>query len=243
VPVVKNHSARSMLKKAVVLDLSDIRAKAEAIVAAAKEKAASITRDANAAAGEISKGAATAGRKEGFAEGQQAGHEEGLDAGRKEGFAAAEKAHAADLAALNTAWAEALEAWKADRTAQREDGRRDLLRLALGISERIVGTVGEHDPEVAQRQVETSMALLLDRTNLTVRVNPADMPLLGKVFPAMLTAFDGAADARLEADETVARGGCTVTSPDGDIDARLETQLSNVACVLFPELSQPEAST
>lgn len=241
-PVVKNHSAQSMLKKAVVLDLTDIRAQAESIVTTAWEEATSIKRDANAAAEGIGRGAAVAGREEGFAEGEKAGREAGLEVGKKEGFAAAQAAHAADLAALNTAWAEALEDWKGERTIQREEGRRDLLRLALGIAERVVGIVAEHDSEVVQRQVELSMALLLDRTNMTIRVNPADMPLLEETLPAMLGAFDGAVDARLEEDTSIARGGCAITAPDGEVDARLETQLTNVAHVLFPELSQPEAT-
>ena len=239
-PLVKNNHASSVLNKAVVLDLVDIRGQAEAILDAAHADAARVTREARIDAEHVNKGASQAGHEEGHAQGLKAGFEEGLEAGQKEGFDAAQATHSAELASLNDAWREALNEWQAQREMQCEEGRRDLLRLALGIAERIVMSMPKHDAEVAQRQVDTSIALLLDRTELRIRVNPADTAMLEEHLPMMLEAMNGASKASIESDESISRGGCIISTPDGDVDARLEGQLSHIARTLFPELSEEE---
>lgn len=239
-PLVKNNHVGSVLNKAVVLDLVDIRGQAEVILDAAHADAARLTRAARIDAEHVNKGAFEAGREEGHAQGLKAGFEEGLNAGQKEGFDAAQAAHSAELASLNEAWREALDEWKARRETQYEEGRRDLLQLALGIAERIVMSMPKHDVEVARRQVDASIELLLDRTDLRIRVNPADTAMLEEHLPLMLEAMSGASKASIESDESISRGGCIISTPDGDVDARLEEQLSHIARTLFPELSEEE---
>jgi flagellar biosynthesis/type III secretory pathway protein FliH len=58
-------------------------------------------------------------------------------------------------------------------------------------------------------------------------VNPVDAELLGDLLsPTEMQSW------RVQADPAVERGGCIVRTPRGDVDARIETQLANLAALL-----------
>lgn len=237
-PLVKNIKARKILRSAVVLDLGDVRAEADAIVAAAHAEAARLLADTREEVASITHGAKEFGRAQGHAIGLEEGLLEGRITGKEEGTTAAFEKFEAEFSALNESWAEALAEWKRNRSIQREEGRRDLLRLSLGIAERVLRRLPKHDPTLIVEQVAAAIDLLLDRTTLTIRMNPEDRPLLEAHLPALLAATDADLEATLEEDASIARGGCVVSTPEGDVDARLGTQIERLTQALFPELTE-----
>jgi flagellar assembly protein FliH len=77
--------------------------------------------------------------------------------------------------------------------------------------------------------VERSLQMLSDREQLTIRVNPDDLKVVLDAKPQLLEAVDGIQKLTVLEDPSVRPGGCLVQTPTTEIDARLETQLQELA--------------
>ncbi|MCP4798095.1 MAG: hypothetical protein GY885_18225, partial [Phycisphaeraceae bacterium] len=49
-------------------------------------------------------------------------------------------------------------------------------------------------------------------------------------------------DLVFETDDTIVRGGCVAAAGDGEVDARLDVQMSRIVKGLFPELLESPSS-
>ena len=241
-PLVKNLHADQLLKSAVVLNLDDVRAEAVRVLEEAQAKAEQILKSAREEAKVMTSGAMDRGMSEGHAHGLKQGIEEGLESGRSEGEAAARAEFAENFKTLDTGWSEALADWNSQREFQIEGARRDLLRFSIAIAEKIVGAIPQCEPERVQSQVENALSLLIDRTRLCIRVHPADCALVEESISSLPSLLGNGGDVSVEADSTIERGGCIVGNPDGEIDARLETQLVRIVHGLLPELMEDDHS-
>lgn len=111
---------------------------------------------------------------------------------------------------------------------------QDLLRLAVRLAEKIVGREIQRDNKAVVNIVAAALQNARQQEKLTVRVNPASLPLveseIGNFASGGRTRFiDFVADPR------VAVGGCLIESEVGTIDARLETQLRILERVLLAQ--------
>ena len=234
-----------MVGNAVVMNLGDVRAEATAILDAATRQAAEIVAAAEAKAAALVEGAAEQGHAEGFARGEEAGHVAGHTAGTEAGRAAAEASMGEQLTALADGWSNALEAILKAREVLHEEARRDLVRLAMAIAERVLGALPPHDPTVVTRQVEAAVGMLAGATRLRIRIHPDDRDLVEAHFADVSSRIAAAQDTDLvlEVDESIIRGGCIVSAGDGEVDARIDAQVSRIVKGLFPELLEiPPAS-
>ncbi len=235
--LIKAAQTGELLRQAVVLDLGDLRRQGEEIIAAARRQAEAIVLEARAERERLLAGAREAGRVEGLAEGLAQGHREGVEQGRS----AALEERRAELARLESAWAEELGALCARREAMLEAARRDLLRLACLMSERITKRRIETDPRVAAAQMDAVLALVMRPTRLLIRVHPEDRGVVTEALPELVRTHAGVFERAgtdhvdLVDDPTVGRGGVVVrlaTSgdgvPGGEIDASISAQVDRI---------------
>lgn len=236
--LIKNIQAKKLIGSAVVMNLGDVRLEAEHLLAEARREAAEVIEQAKAEARTLIEGAAEQGHAEGVARGEAEGLASGLTAGTAEGHDAAEAAHGARLAAIADGWHSSLEALLAGREQLREEARRDLLRLSIAIAERVLGRLPEHDPNLVAAQVEAAVEMLAGATRLRIRINPEDQPIIETHFEKATRSIGVASemDVVLESDPAIVRGGCVVSAGDGEVDARLDSQMSRIVNGLFPEL-------
>ena len=237
-PIVKNAQARELLGSAVVLDLSDVRREAVDMVASARLEADAIIDAAREEAARLTGGAAEAGRAEGLETGLAEGRETGLEAGRTQGRAEAMASMEERLDAIATGWSASLEAFVAGRETLREEARRDLLRLSIAIAERVLGRLPAHDPGRVAEQAAAAIDMLASATRIRLRVHPEDLEIVKSHFEGVVRIAGAVQDHDLvfETDETIVRGGCVAAVGDGEVDARLDVQMSRIVKGLFPEL-------
>jgi flagellar biosynthesis/type III secretory pathway protein FliH len=79
-----------------------------------------------------------------------------------------------------------------------------------------------------------------ERSRLTLRVSPSDYALIREHLATVLEGLE-AGQVEVAADERVELGGCLLETPCGNLDGRLEVQLSNLRRTLLT--SQLEAGT
>jgi flagellar biosynthesis/type III secretory pathway protein FliH len=251
--LIKQSNARDIARDAIVLDLGDLQRQATTIVAGARTQAASIAAQAKSERERILAGAAETGRAEGFESGRKQGHQAGLAEGR----AAAIGELKERLAKLEASWNAALASFQADRDDMLRHSQRDVLRLALGVAERVTKRVVQADPQVVVSQLEALLAVIVRPTELTVRIHPDDRELLGAALPQLGARFSQARHIELVDDAALTRGSCVASTraassgavgtgganglSPGEIDASIQTQLDRIVEALLPGQTQTPA--
>ena len=147
--------------------------------------------------------------------------QQGMQLGREEG--AAEVAAVADR--LSGLLAE-LGEYKATLYSEARD---QVLELTLALVRKLLGPLAAGSPEAVVQVVERSLTLLSDREQLTIRVHPDDLKVLMEAKPKLLEGVDGIQKLTVLEDPSVRPGGCLVQTPTTEIDARLDTQLQELA--------------
>jgi flagellar assembly protein FliH len=150
-------------------------------------------------------------------EARERGFAEGYSAGLATAAAELEPARAALAAA-----ADGVRATLAELTAQAE---RQAAELALALADKVLAAALEVRPELVGDVVAGALRGVTER-ELKIEVHPDDV--------AFLT--DAAAGVEIVPERRIARGGCVVRTPDGEIDARISEQLERAAEVVRESL-------
>lgn len=110
------------------------------------------------------------------------------------------------------------------RDAAIAEVERDVLRLAVKIAEKIIAHEIDRDDETIARIVGSALRHARQSEAVTVRVNPAALP----VIENYREQFDTSGRIRFldfVPDPRVNQGGCVIVTDTGTIDAQLDTQL------------------
>ena len=149
-----------------------------------------------------------------------AAYNEGVAQGRSEMMAAHREAIEQATSAFQTAIAELV------RLRQRDvaEMETETVRLAMAITRKIVGVKAVEGAAI-QHVVKAAMEKVGDPSNLTLKLNPADISTVENLKQVLLAGDDPDAVCRIEPDETIDRGGCLIETQLGDVDARIDQQI------------------
>jgi flagellar assembly protein FliH len=161
---------------------------------------------------------------------RSAAQQEGFEAGRAEALAAVQPALAALVAAA--------EEVKAQQVAAAEALERRSVELGLALAQKIVAGALEVEPERVVEAVRTALRGIVERDRITVMVNPDDMELVRASLEDLKASLGGIEYCEVHAERRVARGGCIVRTPVGDVDARVETKLERAREVVAAALGR-----
>jgi flagellar assembly protein FliH len=187
---------------------------AESLLADARDRARALIEDAAARADSIAQDA------------RRRGHDEGFHAGRE--------AADAEMNDMLVTMRGLLEMARVERHKLIEGAEPELVRLAIGIAERVLHQQVALDRGVVVEMAKTAIARLIERDSVTVRVNPADLERM-REHRDELIALGDIRNLRLLEDKRVDRGGVVVETDAGTIDARIGTQLDEARKILHIE--------
>ncbi|MDI6826903.1 MAG: FliH/SctL family protein [Armatimonadota bacterium] len=197
------------VKKRRKVSASSPQDQARAIIESAKEEAAQILENAQLEAESL--------RTAAYNEGYQAGLQE-LDAQKQA------------LAVRATEIENEVEKQLADFWAKIEP---ELLKLAVEIAEKIIRHELAENNEYVLSTVKTALYQLRDRREIKIRVNPNDYELVRNHKDDLVCSFDGVHSLEIIEDRRVDQGGCVIESVNGELDARISTQLGEVERALM----------
>lgn len=109
---------------------------------------------------------------------------------------------------------------------------RRAIELALILAEKIVTKAIEAEPELVSSVVSGALRRAIHSGPVVLEVNPADVELVRASLEEIERTLGGLPHLDLVGERRVARGGCVVRTSEGEIDARVETQLDRAANVL-----------
>jgi len=162
-----------------------------------------------------------------------AAREEGLREGREEALAA--------LTPGLEALAQAAEAVQADQYARAERLEAHAVDLALFLAEKVIGGALAVKPDLVVEAVRGALRGIVERERVTVLVHPEDLELVRASMDAVRASLGGIEHCEVQAERRVSRGGAVVRTPDGDVDARVETKLQRAREVVEAALSSSPA--
>jgi flagellar assembly protein FliH len=158
---------------------------------------------------------------------------QGFDQGRAETIAAQQKKVDQALGALRAALDQMT------RIRQRDIGcmETETVRLALAIAQKIIGHEIAYG-SIIGHVVKAAMKKVSDPRHLTLRLNPKDVDAVNGLQRES-PADEFGSGWRVEADESIQRGGCMIETKLGDVDARIEQQIKIIAELLTDQLPKP----
>ena len=115
-----------------------------------------------------------------------------------------------------------------------ESAEPELVRLAIGIAERVLHQQIALDRGVVVEMAKVAIARLVDKESITVRVNPGDIERMKEHRDELLDSGE-IKNFRVVEDQRVDRGGVLVETDGGTIDARISTQLNEAKRLLHIE--------
>ncbi|MBU0717081.1 MAG: flagellar assembly protein FliH, partial [Planctomycetes bacterium] len=109
----------------------------------------------------------------------------------------------------------------------------DLLDFAVMVASRLTYEIGRLDREAAKANLSRALRLVSSKTDVLIRVHPDDLATMAEFADSVLKQAESSPAVRLEADESMAPGGCRVRSEPMEIDATLETQIDAMVALLL----------
>jgi len=195
-----------------VIDLEDVRMRAEAIIGEAKLKSSNILAAAKEDAEKLKKDAYDASYQKGYEEGKIKGREEGLrsvEALREEAKALLNEAHRASREYI-------------------ENQKEEIIDLALCIAEKIIGYEADMKDSVILNIAARAIEEAVVRGNLIIRVNPEDYAILDCQRDELAKAAGEDTVINIIRDSGIKRGGCRIESEESFVDATVDAQLEKI---------------
>lgn len=162
----------------------------------------------------------TLAQEEGRAEGYQSGHEEGRSAAKAEMeaavLAANEKAQRTMQIAENEAKCTVLRA------------ERQILDIVLAIADRVIPQHFMDAPQCILPLIQKALEKVKDQNAIVVRVSEENYEFVLAAKDELQMRLDGDEGLSISADPVLGNDGCIIESANGNVDAKLQTQLEIV---------------
>ena len=102
----------------------------------------------------------------------------------------------------------------------------DVLNLAFAIAEKILSHEIATDKDVICKVLEGALSKMVDQEGMKIRVNPDDYGYLKEITETPYPGLETIKNVHLEEDAAIGRGGAMIASVFGEVDARLDQQMS-----------------
>jgi len=103
-----------------------------------------------------------------------------------------------------------------------------LVELSCAIAEKIIGQQLTLAPEMAIELIRKSLSRRREQGVITLCVAPGQLTFVQAAREELHSAIDSQAELQILPDSTVKDNGCVIRSAYGSIDARIDTQLSEI---------------
>lgn len=238
--VIKAGAAGPVLQRLSTVDLADHLSEARAVVAQAQRHGAALVAEAEA---KIEKTFAET-RKSGHEAGYSDGHVEGLAVGRKEAQEQAVERFDREHGDLVVAFKNAITEIDDIKKDLRVAAERDLLEFAVRIATKLTFAIGLLHRETVVENVRRALRMVQAKSDLTIKVHSTDLDTMRAFAASALTHASSSDSVVIEADSSLAPGGCRVTTDRTQVDASLETQVAEIVSLLLGSSeSQGDEST
>jgi Flagellar assembly protein FliH len=115
----------------------------------------------------------------------------------------------------------------------------EIARLALKVAERIMSSALTTDPEAVNGLIATALERVKEREHIRLLVHADDLAVVRANREVFVKLLEGQKSFDIVSDPRVDRGGCLIESNQGNVDARIQTQLGALR-LAFEEIERRE---
>ncbi len=108
----------------------------------------------------------------------------------------------------------------------------NVLELAIAIARKVIHHEVRTEREVVVSVVKAALKAAILSERITIKLNPLDLDVAVENKADLMEHVDGSPKVRLEEDARVEQGGCIIETAYGNIDARLDEQMTEIQKVL-----------
>ena len=162
-------------------------------------------------------------------EAQRAGYDAGYATGRTEALQ--------QLQPAASALAEAVEAHRKLAAEMADRIEVTACDFALRVAERVIAGTIEVEPERVVEVIRGALRTMVERERIVIQVNPADLEIVRDALGDLLGSLGGIGQVEVQEERRVLRGGAILRTPEGEIDASIETKLERLAAAVAAELA------
>lgn len=149
---------------------------------------------------------------------------EAYQKGYRDGLDLAEKEITEEIKVIKMLAKQALEEkWRAINNI--ED---DIVGLALEIAEKVIDEQVKLKQDIIVNVAKKALMMTAAREHLQIRVNPGDLELMRNHKEDLSVLMDGIEKIEVIADRRIKQGGCIFETSAGNVDARIQSQLSQI---------------
>ena len=159
---------------------------------------------------------ATSLEREAYEKGFAQGEKDGLELGEKKGLKVVENIENFFIEMSNL---------KKEILKQYE---KEILELIFAIAKKIIRHQMSSDEKAVEDTVVEALRLAVEKSEITLRVNPEDFDYVERLRPDFFAKFEELKSIMVTSDPSITRGGCFLETAYGDLDARVETQLEKI---------------
>ena len=159
---------------------------------------------------------------------EQAAHDRGLSDGIKKGRELQKNEALQTIQALTGIISEIAELKKNIL----ENAEEQIIQLSLAIAEKVLHLEVTTNRKVIQSVLKEAIKNMVDRENMKIRVHPQDFQYMMEIKADFLQNFDGIKNIVFEKDDSIQRGGATIETLFGEVDARMDQQFNEIKTLM-----------
>lgn len=152
---------------------------------------------------------------------QKEAFRKGFDEGREDGY----KEGKAEVERLTGRLHSVIERALDKRSEILEKTEAEIVELVLLVAKKVVKVISENQKNVVIQNIVQALRKLRTRSEVTIRVNLADLQLVSEHTKDFVALAENAKHIQIVEDTTIDRGGCIIETDFGEIDARISSQL------------------
>ncbi|MCR5559400.1 MAG: flagellar assembly protein FliH [Schwartzia sp.] len=156
------------------------------------------------------------------------GREEGIQIGREEGIAQIREEEKQIILDANAKAEKTLEDAKRESQMYVQQAEDQIAQMAMEIVEKILPQHFIDVPTLVLPLVQKALLKVKDQPSVNVRVSPDSYDLVLMARSEMQNLLEGNALLEVHSDENLGPGDVILETPNGDVDARLSTQLESI---------------
>jgi flagellar assembly protein FliH len=106
--------------------------------------------------------------------------------------------------------------------------KEDMVRLIMAVVKQVIQTEVEENKSIILKTVTKTLEAAVPADQYYIRVHPEDLNIVTEKEPLFLAGMKGLKNISFLADETISRGGCIAESQVGEVDATIDSQLTEI---------------
>lgn len=154
-----------------------------------------------------------------------AGHEEGFTAGHAEGMTKAKEECAATIREANAKAERTMKTAQEEMQTYLQQAENEILEITLHIVEKILPQHFIDVPQVILPLIRKALLKVKEQAHVIVHVAPDAYELVLMAQPEFQSLLEGKASLEVQSDDSLGAGDCILETSNGNVDARLATQL------------------